>query len=227
MALNWNGVHADDGYKQRMPLGNRKRIFFVGACFVCLGFIVWWSLRNPLRARAAVAIDSLANGQYEQLYQLAVPEEINEGGLSRKVWSNICEKLVKPRLEGLATLGKSDVFMMNEGRTAQATVPVRLPNGDLSELAFILNQTEEGGKAGLLQTVLWQAWILDYRAHRSTRFGPGDVTRARLEGLKKDKPFLDSLGVTGFLSDPSRGVEPFSVYEAAWSKSLEALTAEK
>lgn len=125
------------------------------------------------------------------------------GELTEDKVREVFERLVTPRLSVWQPAG--DPILQLQGRGAQAVATQRMSDGagHTGEFSVILEATPNGGRAGTLQP-LFQAWVLDWQ-HQGNSLSGGGSFRGLLEGLRKDRATLESLGIFGTVGEKLGG----------------------
>ena len=156
---------------------------------------LWRAAPKDISYEAREVGEAYGRGDADAVYDRIFEYE-KEDGLTRDAFRSVFRDLVKPRLNrfetrkglsvyrlSLSQAGTTQQFLGKDGRTTTVELPSNL--------------TPNGGRVCLLD-VLKPAWYAEY-VHRTGR----PVTQATfgaavVEGLKRDAPRLQSLGIRRF-----------------------------
>jgi len=138
-----------------------------------------------------------------KFYEYSLPHERELLGLTPEKVQMVFDRLIKPRFAGYKAVGPIESIQQNPNQ-AIAWVLLRDDAGHEIEVNVAPWATPDGGRDRIMN-VLDQARMAEYCASRGLKQTTDNVYRARLEGIAKDKPFLESLNIMGRRLDGPQG----------------------
>lgn len=153
----------------------------------------------------------------DEVYSYSPPEERAALGLTREKFRAVWAKLIAPRLALYHVTGSitSELLGNSEG-VARAPMECEL-NRRAYPLPCDVYAGDHQGTLPVLRFFLIQAWRLDYFGNHNVPADIPDTIQAEIQGLKRDRDFLQSLGLRAFYISPDRPLLEFD----AWQQKME------
>lgn len=190
--------------------------------------VVYLLLPVDLKSEARTLMQASLTGDTRTMYRYCANHERKAGGLTEEKWSRVYNEVVRPRLQPLEVKSIADPWG-DSGPSGQAGVDAELidDRGRVYGWSVQLNSSDHG-PATLLMDMVTQTWTIEYiRVHGSA---PSDVKsffQAGLDGLAKDRPLLESIGLTGKVgTDPESPVKTWDELEQYYRNMIASADSE-
>lgn len=194
----------------------RKVLLIASACFVVSAVSLvaakWWASGSTDRV-AMSAVNDIVKGDVTNLYENAFVGESRY--LTQRQAQQVYERILKPELAGLVVSGEPQINALDGSSTVVQVV--QLDNGEPASVIVQAAETENGPRLLALHSMLITAW--DFRARRAkdpSISKPGGIQTAWLNGLDRDRTFLEGIGLTGYVDSHGRFV--------SWDDSIARVT---
>jgi hypothetical protein len=151
-------------------------------------------------------------------YRFALREE--KAHLSEEQWKAVYKELILPTLSDITW--EFDESFSNAESSAGAQWRGKFSDGPQTLAGFMMYGTEDGGKLPLLKTVLFNRWNSERVRLKLPEFPDNSMLRTILWGLKRDRPTLERLGVSGIHDGPERGYLSHQGMIDKWQRMLQA-----
>lgn len=185
--------------KEKRVAGVRNWVLF-GILLVSslLTVLLWLPKRPPNLVREARTLyDAVQSADGETLMRYALPQEIEENNLTPDKLSKIFREIWMKRFQRMKTIG--GIMTEDNGEQGCVALDVVFPSGQRLNVGTATYLVAGQAKAPILRHV-FGAWMMEYFATHNEKFTLESRNRAVIEGLRKDGPFLKSLGIRS-LSD--------------------------
>jgi hypothetical protein len=163
-----------------------------------LTVLLWLPKRPPNLVREArMLYDAVQSADGETLMRYAFPQEIEENNLTPAKLSKLFREIWVKRFQRMKTIG--GIVTQDNGEQGCVNLEVEFPSGQRLNVGTSTYLVAGQAKAPILRHV-FGAWMMEYFATHNEKFTLESRNRAVIEGLRKDGPFLKSLGIRS-LSD--------------------------
>jgi len=192
-----------------MVLFKRRKVVFLILAISLLIVAIGWKLAwKPILRDASAALECQLSGNAPCLRMKMSAAE--RAAVSDAQLKGVWERILKPELEEVKRVsGESVEITGTVDSSASASRTYELPNGKRVTLYAQVFQSERGGQFPVLSSMLTSAWRLRYARLHPEPASSADLFRSTYEGLRQDRGYLESIGLTGTVSDPLAGVTPF------------------
>lgn len=196
----------------------------LGFSLLGLGLVVsyWMYLRS--RDPEVVARDlaqSFIDRNPDGIFSFRSADEERLTGITqdkfRKIWFEIVEPEISKTRVGLEVKSSR----LNDPPTqGAASVDLTLPDGTVFGWPITAWVTETKPKAQTLANTLNATWLLRYALEHPAEYRAGmNFAHAKLQGLRRDRQFLEGLGVSGMIAESGAYLE-WSQYERHWTSQI-------
>lgn len=182
--------------RERFRKATRPLLFFLIAAVS--GYIVWRAIPIDMITHARRVVIATVDGDVDTLYEYSYDFEKETVGLTRDNLRAVYERLVKPRIQPFNHFVSERTDYGGEGEQGLCVRIHRSPDGLELDLGAAPYRTDDGAGDYILFGLLMQAWRAEYLISKRLPMTQINLHRARLEGLRKDRPILESLGLMGF-----------------------------
>lgn len=202
-----------------MPI-DKQKTGVLAVLVVTVAVTLWKFAYDQARSPAHVAqvgLDCLVNKDFGCLAKLAPPEENLDGQLitrlkavDRLVWQPAfqdVEFVTRPSAEGNDREGVGECL-------------ANLPNGRRIPVVLVASQCELGPRLVVTELLLRTAWYIDLVKQPHYRQRKGDVIRAAVLGLRRDRIQLEGAGVHELLINQTLQTVSLGEYQLMLEKTL-------
>jgi hypothetical protein len=186
-----------------MKAGTRNVIVICIAGAALIGGLLW-GLRRPAQPTqvAKNQAEALLKLDGDALWAMADPTEVETMGWTKEKAVRYLDRFVFPAFKGLTRISKNEVPEARSGGDQGSVIIIlATPKGHRFELETTADRRNNGAYAWL-QSLIVQAWFIQYMDKHNVDFGSGMWIPARLEGLRRDRPALEAMGVKGMYVGP-------------------------
>ncbi len=165
-------------------------------------------------------LSSLVKGDSDTIFKYLRPADIDKLHLTKAKVKRVMDELVFPTTMKIRPQGSS--FINKDAIPLTASVILRAIGPHKTKvLIAVTTYPERPGPRATFKNFMEIAWLLQ-AAYAKRAFPVGIASNeALLNGLKRDRPKLEALGVRSFLEDtPSAGVETFETMQKSLESSI-------
>ena len=175
------------------------------AIVIIVGIIVWKKRPLSIEERARICAYAFWNGDTDLVYTYATKVE-KDHGLTANALHQIWERFIEPKTRLYRIVG--DSISPGGGQGICHLSLVRRSDGTPwpNDFAFVLWETDLGPRDNVANVVIW-AWIDPAATSKDPTQGQDELIR----GVKRDRPFLESIGVKGLAF-----MDPFGEKNIIW-----------
>lgn len=202
----------------------RKRPLTIGVmvliALVALWLYILWSAQSTLDRDAKTIIEAALNNDPDTVYLYAFDFQKETMGVSKDRFAQMWRTLIQPRMKGVTRVGEISAHVFRGDHQAEGWTNVKLPSGATFELSVAPWATGERGGCHLLHFLII-AWDIEYVHAKGHPLTPEASLKARLQGIGKDRPVLESLGFMGWPpEEPGGRVVSWDETIRFWEKRL-------
>lgn len=191
-----------------------------GLLVACIVILVWFGLRRPPVAVGAERIaTAIERADARELARTLLPEE-RAAGVSEATLGRVFGGRPGQVVAGLRPVSVRETSVQgNDSSNAGTTRWYVTPRGVRFRAATIADMTETGPSARMLHAVLSLAWRAD-AADRAKPMAELPYSELMLEGIRRDREFLASVGLQGMWLGPADGFLTWDELESRYEGRL-------
>lgn len=162
---------------------------------------VWWSCsRQPDLVHDARSIsDAILDGDGDRYFAFVSDVEKERFRLTDDKIRKVFEKIVRPAFSGFERMSARQSDSLGSHQ-AYDYVLIQNAQGQQFELSAAPFAGERGGVTSIALPIS-HAWMLDFVVKRGSPVTGATAAYARARGVRRDREFLESLGITGRVSE--------------------------
>lgn len=180
----------------------RPLAFAAGGAVVIVGLFLLARLmfaKPDLPTIADNVLDSVLAGDAGAIYQHQWEQERAFNGLTKSEYEEFWRLLIAPRLAGFHLVKRLEPVLYGAGAEGWSAAILKDANGHSYEFDINVWKTPDGPRV-LICDFLRTAWVMEGVVRQGKAMNTRNIDVAIGEGLKRDRPTLERLGMKGFVA---------------------------